>query len=623
MPSLENDVTDATQRVNVNAAGQPTAPQQPNRPAQRPDTSRRHRAAAAAARKRKERNTLIAVGIGAAVLLLVVLIILGFSLFRSPDDDGKIRSNVLAAGIDLGGMTPDQAKKALHAATDNTYSKLNMTIHILNTEVILAPGNTLAKLDVDAVVDAAYKYGRGDSATNDSSTYTISILPYLNLNTDYIQSMVSDLGTKYGTLRTPTTITVEGERPAITPGKQDTSVAYQVLDIKKGTAEYQLKPDVLYGQILDAYNTNIFEVTANCTEIAPPAFDYDAFYAEHKLYVEPQNAVWDDVNYVVNPKEIYGYGITQDALKILVDSMAYGETKSLPLYYIEPEITSSFYSQDVFKDTLYYYESALPNDKDWKHNVEKACALLDGKIIKANEEFSFLQAVTRPTSGTGWRSVNVYVGKSLQKLEGGGICQVATALYNCALRSDLDILERYSHSYLPSYLNYQLEADADIHYGGGQEASKDLRFRNNTGSPIRIKAAVKNGKLTVEFIGTNSRNYRVELVFKIDKVKNPNVVYNTMTPDNPGGYKDGDVLEAGLIGYDISITMRRIDVTNGRLISENVVAVSYFSKLDTVIVKIYTPPEEPSPEPEPEPEPEPTPDPTPVFPIDPDPNPTA
>ncbi len=595
MPSLENDVTDATQRVNVNAAGQPTAPQRPNRPVQRPDTSRRHKAAAAA-RKRKERNTLIAVGVGAAVLLLVVLLILGFSLFRSPDDDGKIRSNVLAAGIDLGGMTPDEAKQALHAATDNTYSKLNMTIHILNTEVILAPGDTQAKLDVDAVVDAAYKYGREDSAANDNSTYTISILPYLNLNTDYIQGMVSDLGTKYGTLRTPTTITVEGERPAITSGKQDTSVAYQVLDIQKGTAEYQLKPDVLYDQILDAYNTNIFEVTANCSEIAPPAFDYDAFYAEHKLYVEPQNAVWDDTNYEVNPKEIYGYGITQEALKALVDTMAYGETKSLPLYYIEPEITSSFYSQDVFKDTLYYYESALPNDKDWVYNVEKVCALLDGKIIKANEEFSFLQTVSRPTSGNGWRSVNVYVGKSLQKIEGGGICQMATALYNCALRSDLDILERYSHSYLPSYLDHEQEVDADVHYGGGQEASKDLRFRNNTGSPIRIKATVKNGKLVVEFIGTDSRNYRVELVFKIDKVKNPNVVYNTMTADNPGGYQNGDVLEIGIPGYDISITMRRIDTTNGRLLSENLVAVSYYSKLDQVLVKIYEPPVEPDPE---------------------------
>ncbi len=589
MPSLETEVSDATQRVNINAAGQPTAPVRRDRPAQRPapQPSARQRAAA---KRRKERNTILAVAISAAVVLVVVLIILGISLSNSQADNGLILNNVFAAGVNLGGMTPEQAKKALHEATDDTYSLLDMTVRVLDTEVKLSPASTGAALDVNAVVEAAYNYGRTGSQSEQqqaqklaqTSSYTLSILPYLNLNDSYIQNVVSQLGEKYSTTRTATTITVDGQPPVIKPGVQDTEVPYHTLIISKGNAEYGLNTDTLCTQILDAYNINLFEVVGNCSVLAPDDYDFETLFAENTLYIAPVDAVWNESTYSVTQEEIYGYGITPEDLKATVDAMAYGSQQTISLHYIKPDFTSSdLPSQDMFKDTLASHTSPLSSDADWNYNLNLVCQILNNHIIKSSETFSFNQVVGKTTADEGYKPVKIYVGKQYRAVEGGGICQMASALYNCALLSGLDIEERNSHSYAPDFVAPGF--DAEVFYD-----SLDLQFTNNTNTPIRIKAYVEAGYLVVRFIGTASKEYTIEITVTTDKIQNPTTVYNTMLPDNPGGYQDGDVLVEGFTGYTITTKMVCYSKETAQKLSEDIIATSYYAKLDRVVVKIET-----------------------------------
>lgn len=584
MPSLENsEISDATQRLDVNPAGQPVPPARHPRPAPRPDNSRQ-RSAAAAAKRRRDRNTIIIVGIIAALLLVTVLVVLGINLFRAPEDNGLIRNNVTAAGVNLSGMTKEQAKAALHAATDNTFTKLNMVVRVLDTEVNLAPKDTGVSLNVDAVVDAAYSYGRTEGQPEQSS-YTVSILPYLNLNTSYVQQQVAKLGEKYSTTRTPTTFSIRGEAPDFTPGLKDTTRTHQVLTIHKGTAEYGLNTSTLYELIMEAYNTNIFEVVGNCSEITPEPPDFEALYQQYTLYVEPVNASRNP-DYSINV-EVYGYGITMDALQSIFNQMEYGAVQDVPLSYIAPQYTSD--TLDVmFEDVLARFTTTIPSDPLWYYNIQQVCNILNNKYIEADAEFSFNNVVGDPAAGS-FKAVSVYIGKQYREVDGGGICQAATALYNCALLSDLEILERHSHSYAPEFVTPGL--DAEVYYG-----TLDLRFKNNTGNPIRISAVITDGKLVVEFSGTDTKNYSVEIIHKTDKIKNPGVVYNTMLPDNPGEYKDGDILIEGITGYDVSIYMRKISKSTGRpLDTEKLINTSYYAKLDQVVVKI----QESEPEPEP------------------------
>jgi vancomycin resistance protein YoaR len=173
----------------------------------------------------------------------------------------------------------------------------------------------------------------------------------------------------------------------------------------------------------------------------------------------------------------------------------------------------------------------------------------------------------------------MYIGKSFREVVGGGISQVASTLYNCTLMADLEILERHSHSYVTSFIDAGF--DAEVYYG-----LLDFRFRNNTEQPIRIDVAVSNSKVTINIIGTDSRDYTVEILSVIDKTKEPITIYNTMTKDNPNGYLDGDILVQAVTGYDISTYMRRYSKMDGTLLSETLIVTSVYSKLDEVVVRI-------------------------------------
>ena len=92
---------------------------------------------------------------GASPLRTCFIILLLSMLNGGDKDDGKILSNVYAAGVNLGGLTPEEAKTKLHDATDNTYGVLDMNVSILDTTIALSPDKTGASLDIDAVVEAA------------------------------------------------------------------------------------------------------------------------------------------------------------------------------------------------------------------------------------------------------------------------------------------------------------------------------------------------------------------------------------------------------------------------------------------------------------------------------------
>lgn len=569
----EGEVIDATQRLNVNTAETPRRPR--STPGQRTNAAERRKATAE--KKKKEKILVITLCSISAVLLIAAIIgIFSLILPKSPKD-GLIQQKVFAAGIDLGGMTQEQAKAALHQATDNTFSKLDMTVKVLDTQILLSPKDTGATLNVDAVVEAAYNYGRNGGQAQ--AAYTVSILPYLSLDTAYIQSKIRELGTQYSTTLKPTTHSVAGTRPNLSVEEINPSTVHQTLTINMGTAEYSLNIDKLYQQVLDAYNINLFEVVGTCAEIAPDPVDLDALF---DLYcTEAVNAEIDPETLQITPEQ-YGYGVTKEALRIAIESAKYGDVINLDLRYIKPDITAEFYSKEMFQDTLSSYTTMSNAGAAWNTNLKLVCDLLNGTIVKSGEEFSFNQLVGEPTLKDGYLAVNTYVGKSYREVVGGGISQLASTLYNCVLKADLEVLERHTHSYAPTFVDAGF--DAEVFYG-----QLDFRFRNSTEQPVRIDASLVGNTLTVSIIGTDKRDYTVEIIYKVDKVKDTTTVYNTMSKDNPGGYKDGDVLVQPITGYDISTFMRKYSKDTGVLISENLITTSAYSKLDQVVVKIDVP----------------------------------
>ena len=147
-PSAPENHPDATQRVRIpqNAPQRPAAQAAPQR---RPQSNAPQQAPARRKRRKKNNRVLTATLISVAAVLLVAILATSLYFLSAPKDDGLILSNVFAAGVNLGGMTPEEAKAALHNATDDTYPKLDMVIQVLDETVKLSPADTGARLDVD------------------------------------------------------------------------------------------------------------------------------------------------------------------------------------------------------------------------------------------------------------------------------------------------------------------------------------------------------------------------------------------------------------------------------------------------------------------------------------------
>lgn len=129
-----------------------------------------------------------------------------------------------------------------------------------------------------------------------------------------------------------------------------------------------------------------------------------------------------------------------------------------------------------------------------KHNIRLALSKINGKRINDGEEFSFNSIVGKRTVERGFQEAKIIVGGDYTDGVGGGVCQASTTVYNCALLAGMTITAVAPHSLPPSYVQPSL--DAMVNSG-----SSDLKFKNDTGGPIFIKAYGTESAAFVEIYG--------------------------------------------------------------------------------------------------------------------------
>ncbi len=132
-------------------------------------------------------------------------------------------------------------------------------------------------------------------------------------------------------------------------------------------------------------------------------------------------------------------------------------------------------------------------------NIKNAASKINGKVIYPGEEFSTLGCVTPFSAENGYFEASSYFGGKLTDSFGGGVCQVASTLYNAVLRAELEVTKRNNHGLTVEYV--QLAADAAI----AESSGLDFCFKNNTQVPILVAAYVEDRTLTIELFGYDTR----------------------------------------------------------------------------------------------------------------------
>lgn len=109
------------------------------------------------------------------------------------------------------------------------------------------------------------------------------------------------------------------------------------------------------------------------------------------------------------------------------------------------------------------------------HNIRLAISRFDPPVLQSRQIFSFWDVALAPIAENGYREGAMFINRQVKTSLGGGLCQLSGLIYNLALLSGCEIVERYNHSidaygeerYIP------LGRDATVAYG-----RKNLRFRN-------------------------------------------------------------------------------------------------------------------------------------------------
>jgi vancomycin resistance protein YoaR len=130
-------------------------------------------------------------------------------------------------------------------------------------------------------------------------------------------------------------------------------------------------------------------------------------------------------------------------------------------------------------------------------NLQIATKNIDNIIVMPGETFSTEKAIGPTTLENGFVEANTYVGGKVVPGVGGGVCQVASTLYNTMLRAGIIPTERTNHMMKVSYVPMGLDATL-------ADNLIDLKFVNEFDYPIVINSYAENGNLTIEFWSNDS-----------------------------------------------------------------------------------------------------------------------
>jgi vancomycin resistance protein YoaR len=556
-----------------------------------------------------------------AVAVTILFVIIGVFVFMgiSAKSIDTIYPNVTLYGVNLGGMTLEEAKTALQSSDVDLYA--GKSVHVdFPANITLEIDAEQAGLCIDAEEEAlrAYGYGRTSGFFSNTLQYILCMISPRTLESD-ILSKIDESYIRERIAETTRTVNAELLENSL-------KIDQDKITIIKGLGSVLVDDDEVYRLIRDAFTQKAYEsISYTPPTEAPEEINLEDI--KKVVFVEMKNAEYDEAFQVSD--EAVGVSFDEAEAQRMLDKAEPGDKIVIPLIFTQPEFTKEYLESLIFRDVLYAKTTYLTSNETRSKNIELAAKEVDGTILFPGDEFSFNDTVGQRTADKGYGAAPAYLNGEVVMEIGGGICQVSSTIYYCCLYADLEIVYRTYHMYPAAYL--PLGMDATVSWGG-----PDYKFKNNTDYPIKIHSWRDGNTLTVELYGTKLDENYISMEYVVTEV----VPYKTI-------YKENDAIAPGEIkldqhgsnGFVVNTYKYRYD-GEGNLISKTYEDYSSYTPHHEIFLVAPgeadlhvspspgtvtpTPAETPSPEPTPDLSPTPTADPeaSPTPTTDPDSTPT-
>jgi len=549
--------------------------------------------------------------IGAIIIILIVVLcfVLLFSTIFAMMQSTK---NTIAKGvsinqIDLSGLTYEEAQDKLEEAFKT----------ILDVEIDLSYQDYHYKIKAEDIglsynfqkaLEEAYAIGRNGNLLQCNYQLIITAIAGKNWKIDYsyndedIDTIVDEIATSIPGLVKSYSYYIEEDNLIINPGEDGIQVE-----------KTQLREKII--NLLQ--NRNPLEIIRDfrnqtagipCQEVQAEAIDMDKIYSE--IHTEPENAYFiaatetekakifadvDGIDFAISMEEAKG--------KLAEEATEY----TIPLNRKKAEVTINDIGLEAFPNKLQEFSTRYdPSNWGRSENLKIATDKISGTVLMPGDQFSFNGVVGERTVQAGYKNAAIYQGDQVVDGLAGGICQISSTLYNAALLANLQIDERYNHSFKTSYLEFG--RDATVVYG-----VKDLKFTNTRSYPIKIEGSAENGVATFAIYGIEED---VEYKINIIPVITATIPYATQTiVDNSLAPGTQQVYQGGSSGAKVT-TYKEI-VLNDTVISKEVITNDTYKAMARIVKKgpdaapvvetpapvVEQPVEQPQPQPESTPEP--------------------
>ncbi len=342
--------------------------------------------------------------------------------------------------------------------------------------------------------------------------------------------------------------------------------------VTTGTPGSALDTKAAKQAILSAFSSGQTSLALTPVSVEPPS--PTAQELNELIYVAPLPIGLDQNGNTLPP--VVGISIDVAAAQAALDAAAPGQSVSIPLVRTQPDYTEAGENGLLYQDLLSECLTYISGTSSRLSNVKLAAEKCNGMILFPGDVFSFNKVVGERTTGAGFKSAPAYYMGMTVNETGGGICQVSSSLYSCAVYANLEIVTRHNHRYAVGYIPDGL--DATVSWGG-----PEFEFKNSTAYPIKILAFTDGRNLTVQFYGTNPDGIYVETERNRLSTINYTTVYQP-DPSIPQGTTQKEVTP--YTGRKV-VVYRCVYAADGSLISRNLENTSNYSHRDEVI--LYNP----------------------------------
>lgn len=210
---------------------------------------------------------------------------------------------------------------------------------------------------------------------------------------------------------------------------------------------------------------------------------------------------------VIKPSKT-GTGPDRASAELTLQNMLFGDdgqqegnaTRTITLQdtTVEPSLTTEEAQAMGIKEKLSSWSIPISGSSGRQKNIKLLCSLIDGSLVAPGDTWSFNDTTGERTAEKGFSTAPVIVNGRHEDQLGGGICQVATCVFNSACYAGLGIGTRANHSFYISAYDDEGFADATVSW-----PEPDLQWVNDTDNYILLTAGIEDGDVVVRLWGTD------------------------------------------------------------------------------------------------------------------------